>query len=75
MIQARFGTWEQALTSAGLPEPEHPNRPERFRRVREEIQRQRVVYRRKKAQKQQRAKERVKAQEEKRRKNRKSDIT
>lgn len=75
VIQARFGSWKQALETAGLPDPEHPNRPEKFRRVREETQRQRVVYRQKKAQKQQRAKERIKAQEDKRKKNRKSDIT
>ena len=75
VIQARFGTWEQALEQAGLPYPDHPDRPENFSRVQEEIRRQKVVYRQKKAQKQQRARERMKAQQEKRRKNRKSGIT
>ena len=72
-IQTRFGSWEAAV--AGLPFPEHPNQPGKFRRVREETQRQRAIYRQKKAEKRERAKERMKAQEEKRRKNRQSGIT
>lgn len=74
-IQARFGSWESALAEANLPLPESQNQPGKFRRVREETQRQRVLYRRKKAQKKARAKERMKAQEEKRKKNRPSGIT
>ena len=74
-VQARFGSWELAVAKAGLPLPEHPNQPGKFRRVREETQRQGVLYRQKKAQKRERAKERMKAQEEKRRKNRPSGIT
>ena len=74
-IQARFGSWELAVAEAGLPFPKHPNQPDKFRRVREETQRQRVLYRPKKAEKRERAKERMKAQEEKRRKNRQSGIT
>ena len=74
-IQTRFGSWEAAVAEAGLPFPEHPNRPGKFRRVREETQRQRAIYRQKKAEKRERAKERMKAQEEKRRKNRQSGIT
>ena len=74
-IQTRFGSWEAAVAEAGLPFPEHPNQPGKFRRVREETQRQRAIYRQKKAEKRKRAKERMKAQEEKRRKNRQSGIT
>lgn len=74
-IQTRFGSWEAAVAEAGLPFPEHPNQPGKFRRVREETQRQRAIYRQKKAEKRERAKERMKAQEEKRRKNRQSGIT
>ena len=59
----------------GAAFPEHPNQPGKFRRVREETQRQRAIYRQKKAEKRERAKERMKAQEEKRRKNRQSGIT
>lgn len=73
-IQTRFGSWEAAVAEAGLPFPEHPNQPG-IRRVREETQRQRAIYRQKKAEKRERAKERMKAQEEKRRKNRQSGIT
>ena len=74
-IQTRFGSWEAAVAEAGLPFPKHPNQPGKFRRVREETQRQRAIYRQKKAEKRERAKERMKAQEEKRRKNRQSGIT
>lgn len=74
-IQTRFGSWEMAVAEAGLPFPEHPNQPGKFRRVRKETQRQRALYRQKKAEKRERAKERMKAQEEKRRKNRQSGIT
>ena len=74
-IQTRFGSWELAVAEAGLPFPKHPNQPDKFWRVREETQRQRVLYRQKKAEKRERAKERMKAQEEKRRKNRQSGIT
>ena len=70
-IQTRFGSWEAAVAEAGLPFPEHPNQPGKFRRVREETQRQRAIYRQKKAEKRERAKERMKAQEEKRRKRQK----
>lgn len=74
-IRARFGSWELAVEKAGLSFPEHPDQPSKFRRVREETQRQRVLYRQKKARKRERAKERMKAQEEKRKKNRQSGIT
>lgn len=74
-VQVRFGSWELAVAKAGLPLPEHPDQPDKFRRVREETRRQRDFYRQKKARKRERAKERMKAQEEKRRKNRPSGIT
>lgn len=30
-IQTRFGSWEAAVAEAGLPFPEHPNQPGKFR--------------------------------------------
>ena len=38
-VQARFGSWELAVAKAGLPLPEHPDQPDKFRRVREETRR------------------------------------
>ena len=67
-IQTRFGSWEAAVAEAGLPFPEHPNQPGKFRRVREETQRQRAIYRQKNPEKRERAKERMKAQEKKKKK-------
>ena len=64
-VQARFGSWELAVAKAGLPLPEHPDQPDKFRRVREETRHQRDLYRQKKARKRERAKERMKAQEKK----------
>lgn len=68
-IQARFDTWEKALEKAGLPLPETQDSPGKYARVREETERQKVIYRQKKAQKRQQAKERRKLREEKGNKN------
>lgn len=54
---------ELAVAKAGLPLPEHPDEPDKFRRVREETRHQRDLYRQKKARKRERAKERMKKKE------------
>ncbi|MGN0978009.1 MAG: homing endonuclease associated repeat-containing protein [Faecousia sp.] len=74
-IQLRFGTWEKALEQAGLPLPEKQDSPGKYARVREETERQKVIYRQKKAQKRQQAVQRRKLQEEKRSKHHPSGIT
>lgn len=67
-IRDRFGSWEAALEAAALPHPVHPDRISRFVRIREETERQKMVYRERKARKKQRAQERMRMWEEKQRK-------
>ncbi len=58
----RFGSWEQVIALAGLKMPTHPNKPHSFDRIREETERQKELYRRKKAEKKQLAQKRLEAQ-------------
>ena len=49
----RFGSWEALIDQAGLKPPAHPNRTQSCQRFREETDRQKAIYRRKKAEKKQ----------------------
>ena len=49
----RFGSWEALIDQARLKPPAHPNRTQSFQRFREETERQKAIYRRKKAEKKQ----------------------
>jgi hypothetical protein len=71
-IQERFGSWNQALLLARLPAPRMANQSISFARVKEETERQKELYRRKKAEKKQLAQKRLAEQAAKRkaRKNR-----
>lgn len=55
LILQRFQSWEHAVSLAGLPGPETPDRSSDFARVREERLRQQGIYREKKARKKLRA--------------------
>ena len=57
-LAERFGSWQEALSRAGLSEPTRPNRPETFRRIIGETERQRECYRQRKAEKKLLAQER-----------------
>lgn len=59
LLETRFGTWENALAKAALPKPTAPDRPSGFLRIREETQRQKLIYRQKKAEKKLRAQQRL----------------
>ena len=50
-IQQRFGSWERTLALARLPAPKHPNQVKAFRRVKEEEEKQKEIYRCRKAEK------------------------
>ena len=51
VIQERFGSWERALDSAGLPHPRGENKPGTFLRVQQEEELQKEIYRQRKAEK------------------------
>ena len=59
VIEQRFGSWETALTKANLPKPVTQDKLTGFARYREEVERQKVVYREKKAAKKQKVKQSV----------------
>ena len=65
LIEQRFGSWENALLNAHLPEPATVDKLTTFTRYKEELERQKAVYREKKAVKKLRAQQRLKAQKEK----------
>ena len=65
MIEARFGSWETALSNAKLPMPTTPNKLTGFTRYVKETERQKIVYREKKAAKKQKAQQRIKMRKEK----------
>ena len=65
LIEARFGSWENAVGQAKLPMPTTPDKITAFARYQEEEERQKVIYRQKKAAKKQKAQQRLKAQKEK----------
>ena len=58
VIAQRFGSWENALSAAGMPRPEGRNKPAAFLRVKEEEERQKEIYRQHKAEKKLLAEER-----------------
>jgi hypothetical protein len=62
----RFGSWEALMDLAGLEPPPHPNRQQSFQRFREETDRQKAIYRRKKAEKKQLTQKRLTQQAAKR---------
>ena len=62
----RFGSWEALIDQVGLKPPAHPNRPQSFQRFREETDRQKAIYRRKKAEKKQLTQKRLTQQAAKR---------
>lgn len=64
-IEERFGTWEEALTQAGLPRPTHPDRLTDFSWYQEETQRQKAVNRQKRAEKKRKASQRLAEQKSK----------
>lgn len=66
MIRERFGSWDDVLKKAGLPNPITANKLTLFARYQKEVARQKLVYRQKKAMKKERAQQRLKAQREKR---------
>ena len=51
LIQERFETWQRALALAKLPAPKTPNQSKSFLRIREEEERQKEAYRKRKADK------------------------
>ena len=55
----RFGSWEALIDQARLKPPAHPNRTQSFQRFREETERQKAIYRRKKAEKKQLSQKRL----------------
>lgn len=62
LLLARFGTWENALRSAKLPQPTTPNKASTFALVIQEIQRQEELYRQKKVMKKQKHQQRLQKQ-------------
>ena len=62
----RFGSWEVLIDQAGLKPPAHPNLTQSFQRFREETDRQKAIYRRKKAEKKQLTQKRMTQQAAKR---------
>ena len=65
LLEKRFGSWENALQKAKLPNPTTLDRPTTFARYQEEVERQKLVYRERKAAKKQKAQQRLNAQKEK----------
>ena len=51
VIEQRFGSWDHALSAAGLPYPYGENKPAVFLRVEQEEARQKEIYRQRKAEK------------------------
>jgi len=51
VIEERFGSWEKALTAAGLSWPETENKPSAFPRVMQIEQEQKEIYRQRKNEK------------------------
>lgn len=45
LLAERFGSWEQTLSAAQLPEPSTPKKPSRYKRIEEEYRIQRQIYR------------------------------
>jgi hypothetical protein len=75
LLLARFGTWENALRSAKLPQPTTPNKASTFALVIQETKHQEEVYRQKKVMKKQKYQQRLQAQKKKREQNRQKDAS
>ena len=75
LLLARFGTWENALRSAKLPQPTTPNKVSTFALVIQETKHQEELYRQKKALKKQKHQQRLQAQKKKREQNRQKDAS
>ena len=58
LIVQRFGSWGNALMKANLPKPAAPDKLTSFTRYQEEVERQKILYRKKKAAKKQLAQQR-----------------
>ena len=58
LIVQRFGSWGNALMKANLPKPSIPDKLTSFIRYQEEVERQKILYRKKKAAKKQLAQQR-----------------
>ena len=65
-IEERFGSWNRVLALARLPVPRTANQSASFARIKEETERQKELYRRKKAEKKQLAQKRLAQQAAKR---------
>ena len=65
-IEERFGSWNRVLALARLPVPRTANQSTSFARIKEETERQKELYRRKKAEKKQLAQKRLAQQAAKR---------
>ena len=65
IIEQWFGSWENAIKKARLPNPTTPNKLSCFARYLEETERQKEIYRKKKADKKQKARQRLKTQKAK----------
>lgn len=65
-IEERFGSWNRVLALARLPVPRTANQSASFARIKEETERQKELYRRKKAEKKRLAQKRLAQQAAKR---------
>ena len=68
LILERMGSWERAVLLAKLPEPHGQNQQKNFARVKEETERQKEVYRKRKAEKKILAQQRIAQQGAKKKK-------
>ena len=76
LITKRFGSWQEAVIQAGLPMMNTPNSPTKFLLYRNEVERQKIIYRNNRAEKKQKAMQRNKEkiqQRQEQTKNKKSD--
>ena len=58
LITKRFGSWQEAVIQAGLPMMHTPNSPTKFLLYRNEVERQKIIYRNNRAEKKQKAMQR-----------------
>ena len=68
LILERIGSWERAVMLAKLPAPRGQNQQKNFARVKEETERQKEIYRKKKAEKKILAQQRIARQGAKKKK-------
>jgi len=58
LITKRFGSWQEAVIQADLPMMNTPNSPTKFLLYRNEVERQKIIYRNNRAEKKQKAMQR-----------------